>query len=226
MSMSGISKNQVSRLRDEIDGKVKVFLERSIEGDWPYLWIDTTYLKVRRGGRIASVAVIIAVGVNSDGRREVSGMQIGTSEAEPTWTEFLRKSTRRGLRGVKLGIKAAVNKVLCATWQRCRVHFMRNALAHAGQSGRRVVLPSLAPPSPRRQREPPAPNGAPLPIESAPRCPNSLPSCTRSSRTSWPTWASLRSIERSSTAQTRLNASTARSGDAPMWSASSPTRRP
>jgi transposase-like protein len=151
MGMSGISKSQVSRLCEEIDGKVKVFLERPIEGDWPYLWIDATYLKVRRSGRIVSVAVIIAVGVNSDGRREVLGMEIGTSEAEPIWTEFLRKLTRRGLRGVKLvvsdaheGIKSAVTKVLCATWQRCRVHFMRNVLAHAGKSGRRVVSAFIA----------------------------------------------------------------------------------
>ena len=86
MGMSGISKSQVSRLCEEIDGKVKAFLERPIEGDWPYLWIDATYLKVRRGGRIVSVAVIIAVGVNTDGRREVLGMEIGTSEAEPIWT--------------------------------------------------------------------------------------------------------------------------------------------
>ena len=135
MGMTGISKSQVSRLCEEIDGKVKAFLERPIEGDWPYLWIDATYLKVRRGGRIVSVAVIIAIGVNGDGRREVLGMEVGTSEAEPIWTEFLRKLTRRGLRGVKLvvsdaheGIKAAVTKVLCATWQRCRVHFMRNVL--------------------------------------------------------------------------------------------------
>lgn len=116
-----------------------------------YLWIDATYLKVRRGERIVSVAVIIAVGVNIDGRREVLGMEIGTSEAEAIWTELLRKLTRRGLRGVKLvvsdareGIKAAVSKVLSATWQRCRVHFMRNALAHAGKSGRRVVSAFIA----------------------------------------------------------------------------------
>ncbi len=100
MGMSGISKSQVSRLCEEIDVKVKAFLERPIEGDWPYLWIDATYLKVRRGGRIVSVAVIIAVGVNTDGRREVLGMEIGTSEAEPIWTEFLRKLTRRGLMGI------------------------------------------------------------------------------------------------------------------------------
>ena len=146
MGLSGISKSQVSRLCEEIDGKVKAFLDRPIEGDWPYLWIDATYLKVRRGGRIVSVAVIIAVGVNADGRREVLGMEVGTSEAEPIWTDFLRTLTRRGLRGVKLvisdaheGLKAAVTKVLSATWQRCRVHFMRNVLAHAGKSGRRVV---------------------------------------------------------------------------------------
>jgi transposase-like protein len=146
MGMSGISKSQVSRLCEEIDQRVKAFLDRPIEGDWPYLWIDATYVKVRQAGRIVSVAVIVAVGVNADGRREVLGMDIGPSEAETFWTAFLRKLARRGLRGVKLvvsdaheGIKAAVSKVLATTWQRCRVHFMRNALAHAGRSGRRVV---------------------------------------------------------------------------------------
>jgi len=151
MGMSGISKSQVSRLCEEIDGKVKAFLERPIEGDWPYLWIDATYVKVRHAGRIVSVAVIVAVGVNSDGRREVLGLEIGPSEAETFWTAFLRKLARRGLRGVKLvisdaheGIKAAVAKVLSTTWQRCRVHFMRNVLAHAGRQGRRVVSAFIA----------------------------------------------------------------------------------
>src|SRR5207302_3053708 len=117
----------------------------------PSLWIDATYLKVRRAGRIVSVAVTIAVGVNSDGRREVLGMAIGASEAETFWTDFLRSVARRGLRGVKLlisdaheGIKAAVARVFNATWQRCRVHFARNALAHAGRSGRRVVSAFIA----------------------------------------------------------------------------------
>src|SRR6201997_1887287 len=151
MGMSGISKSQVSRLCGEIDDKVKAFLNPPIEGDWPYLWIDATYVKVRQQGRIVSVAVIIAVGVNSDGRREVLGMDIGPSEAETFWTAFLRKLARRGLCGVKLvvsdaheGIKATVGKVLNASWQRCRVHFMRNALAHAGKSGRRVVSAFIA----------------------------------------------------------------------------------
>ena len=146
LGMTGISKSQVSRLCEEIDERVQAFLERPLEGDWVYLWIDATYVKVRQAGRIVSVAVIVAVGVNADGRREVLGLDIGPSEAETFWTGFLRKLARRGLRGVKLvvsdaheGIKAAVAKVLATTWQRCRVHFMRNALAHAGRSGRRVV---------------------------------------------------------------------------------------
>jgi putative transposase len=151
LGMTGISKSQVSRPCQEIDERVKAFLDRPIEGDWPYLWIDATYVKVRQQGRVVSVAVIVAVGANSDGRREVLGLDIGPSEAETFWTAFLRKLARRGLRGVKLvvsdaheGLKAAVAKVLSATWQRCRVHFMRNALAHAGRSGRRVVSAFIA----------------------------------------------------------------------------------
>jgi putative transposase len=151
MGISGISKSQVSRLCEEIDGRVKAFLDRPIEGDWPYLWLDATYVKVRQNGRVVSVAVIVAVGVNSDGRREVLGMDIGPAEAETFWTAFLRKLARRGLRGVKLvisdaheGIKAAAAKILCATWQRCRVHFLRSALAHAGRNGRRVVAAFIA----------------------------------------------------------------------------------
>lgn len=146
LGMSGISKSQVSRLCTEIDERVGAFLNRPIEGDWPYLWIDATYVKVREAGRIVSVAVIIAVGVNTDGVREVLGMAVGPSEAEPFWTSFLRALTRRGLRGVRLvisdaheGLKAAVAKVLKATWQRCRVHFMRNALAHAPKGQRQTV---------------------------------------------------------------------------------------
>ena len=151
MGMDGISKSQVSRLCGEIDGRVQSFLTRPIEGDWPYVWLDATYVKARRDHHIVSVAVIIAVGVNTDGRREVLGMTVGHSEAEPFWVEFLRSLARRGLRGVKLvisdaheGLKAAITKVFSATWQRCRVHFMRNVLAHAGKSGRRVASAFIA----------------------------------------------------------------------------------
>jgi putative transposase len=147
LGMSGISKSQVSRLCSEIDERVSAFVNRPLEGDWPYLWIDATYVKVREAGRIVSVAVIIAVAVNTVGVREVLGVAVGPSEAEPFWTSFLRALTRRGLRGVKLvisdaheGLKAAVAKVLKASWQRCRVHFIRNALAHAGKGQRQMVL--------------------------------------------------------------------------------------
>lgn len=146
MGCEGVSKSQVSRLCGEIDERVNAFLTRPIEGDWPYIWLDATYIKVRRDHRIVSTAVIIAVGVNTDGRREVLGMTTGHSEAEPFWVDFLRSLARRGLRGVKLvisdaheGLKAAISKVLSATWQRCRVHFMRNALAYAGKTQKRVV---------------------------------------------------------------------------------------
>jgi len=146
MGMEGISKSQVSRLCGEIDERVQTFLNRPIEGEWPYIWLDATYIKARRDHHIVSVAVIVAVGVNTDGRREVLGLTVGHSEAEPFWVEFLRSLARRGLRGAKLvisdaheGLKAAITKVLCATWQRCRVHFMRNALAYAGKTQRRIV---------------------------------------------------------------------------------------
>jgi putative transposase len=107
MGGTGVSKSQVSRLCEEIDERVKAFLDRPLEGDWPYVWLDATYVKVRRNHRIVSVAVIVAVGVNADGRREVLGMDIGPSEAETFWTEFLRKLRRRGLRGVKLVVSDA-----------------------------------------------------------------------------------------------------------------------
>ena len=146
MGMSGISKSQVSRLCEEIDVRVKAFLDRPIEGDWPYLWIDATYIKVRQNGRIVSVAVIVAVGANADGRREVLGMQVGPSEAETFWTDFLRGLARRGLRGVKLvvsdaheGIKAAVSKVMNCTWQRCRVGLLKNVTRALSSAHQRAI---------------------------------------------------------------------------------------
>jgi len=146
MGMEGVSKSQVSRLCGEIDERVQAFLSRPIEGEWPYLWLDATYVKARRDHHIVSVAVIVAVGVNTDGRREVLGITVGDSEAEPFWAGFLRDLRRRGLRGVKLvvsdahdGLKAAIAKILNATWQRCRFHFMRNAMVHAGKTQRRIV---------------------------------------------------------------------------------------
>jgi putative transposase len=147
MGASGISKSQVSRLCEEIDERVNAFLSRPIEGEWPYLWIDATYLKTREAGRIVSTAVILAVGVNSDGRREVLGIATGASEAEPFWTAFLRSLADRGLRGVKLviaddhkGLQAAAARVFHASHQRCRVHWMRNAMAHLAPKQRPAVV--------------------------------------------------------------------------------------
>jgi putative transposase len=146
MGGTGISKSQVSRLCTEIDERVNAFLSRPIEGSWPYLWIDATYLKSRKGGRVASVALIVAVAVNTDGRREVLGVATGASEAEVFWTDFLRSLADRGLRGVKLviaddhkGLRAAARRVFHAGLQRCRVHWARSLLAHVGAKQRATV---------------------------------------------------------------------------------------
>lgn len=127
MGMTGISKSSLSRLCKDIDERVNAFLRGPLSGAWPYLRLDATYLKMREGGRIVSVAAIIAVAVDIDGKREIVGLHIGPSEAEPFWTSFLRDLVRRGLTGVKLvisdaheGLTAAITGVLGATWQRCR----------------------------------------------------------------------------------------------------------
>jgi transposase-like protein len=150
MGLSGISKSTVSKLCKDIDERVTGFLERPLEGEWPYLWLDATYLKVRDGGRIVSVAAIIAVAVDAEGRREIVGLHLGPSEAETFWATFLRSLVKRGLKGVKLvvsdaheGLKAAIRRVLGATWQRCRVHWMRSALAHVGKGQQAVVAAAL-----------------------------------------------------------------------------------
>jgi len=150
MGLAGIDKSRVSRLCKEIDERVGAFLERPLEGEWPYLWLDATYLKVRDGGRIVSVAAIIAVAVDTEGRREIVGLHLGPSEAETFWATFLRGLVKRGLKGVKLvvsdaheGLKAAIRRVLGATWQRCRVHWMRSALAHVGKGQQSVVAAAL-----------------------------------------------------------------------------------
>jgi len=150
MGLAGIDKSRVSRLCKEIDERVSAFLERPLAGEWPYLWLDATYLKAREGGRIVSVAAIIAVAVDTEGRREIVGLHLGPSEAETFWTGFLKGLLRRGLNGVTLvvsdaheGLKAAIRRVLGATWQRCRVHWMRSALAHVPKGQQSVVAAAL-----------------------------------------------------------------------------------
>jgi putative transposase len=150
MGLSGISKSTVSKLCKDIDERVGAFLDRPLSGEWPYLWLDATYLKQREGGRIVSVAAIVAVAANAEGRREIVGLHIGPSEAETFWATFLKSLVKRGLRGVKLvisdaheGLKAAIARVMRATWQRCRVHFARNALAHVPKGQQAMAAAAL-----------------------------------------------------------------------------------
>jgi transposase-like protein len=150
MGMTGISKSSVSKLCKDIEERVNSFLTRPLEGEWPYLWLDATYLKVRAAGRIVSVAAIIAVAVNTDGRREIVGLHLGPSEAEVFWSDFLKSLKGRGLTGIKLvisdaheGLKAAITRVLGATWQRCRVHWTRNALAYVPKGQHTMVAAAL-----------------------------------------------------------------------------------
>ena len=243
--MSGISKSSVSKLcvrhgpRTDggpwltIDERVGAFLGRTLEGEWPCLWLDATDLKVREGGRIVSVAAMVAVAVNTDGRREIVGLHIGPSEAETFWSAFLKSLARRGLTGTKLvisdaheGLKAAIARSLTgATWQRCRVHFMRNALAHVPRSQTTVVAAAI------RQAFV-QPDHA-----SATRTWRHVADQLRAR---WPKLGALmddaeadvlayvafpmRHREPSCTRPTRWSASTRRSSAAPTWSASSPTR--
>jgi transposase-like protein len=102
LGASGVSRSQVSRLCEEVEVRVKEFLCRPLEGEFPYVWLDATYLKVRDGGRIVSKAAVIAIGLSSEGRREVLGLKVGHSETQEFWTEFLRSLLDRGLRGVRL----------------------------------------------------------------------------------------------------------------------------
>ena len=150
MGLAGVGKSTVSKLCKDIDERVNAFLDRPLEGERPYLWLDATYLKVRDGGRIVSVAAIVAVAVDTEGRREIVGLGLGPSEAETFWSGFLRGLVRRGLKGVRLvvsdahgGPKHAIAKVPGAAWQRCRVHWMRNALAHVPKGQQTVVAAAL-----------------------------------------------------------------------------------
>ena len=148
LGMDGISKSRVSELCEELDEEVERFRNRPLEGSYPYVWVDATYLKCRQDGRVSSAAVVIAVGVKArTGEREVLGLDVGPSEEGAFWTSFLRSLAARGLSEVKLvtsdshqGLKSAVEAVLVgASWQRCRVHFMRNALSLVPKTAQQMV---------------------------------------------------------------------------------------
>jgi len=148
LGIGGISKSRVSELCEELDGEVERFRNRPLEGTYPYVWVDATYVKARQDGRVNSVAVVIAVGVKGEtGEREILGLDVGPSEDGAFWTSFLRSLVARGLSGVRLvtsdahqGLKGAIEAVLQgASWQRCRVHFMRNALSLVPKAAQQMV---------------------------------------------------------------------------------------
>jgi len=151
LGMTGVSKSQVSRLCKELDAEVERFRTRRLEGPYPYVWLDATFLKVRKDGRVVSMAVVIAIGVNERGEREVLGLDVGPSEDGAFWLGFLRSLVARGLSGVRLvisdaheGLKGAIAAVLHgASWQRCRVHFVRNALATVPKSAQQMVAATI-----------------------------------------------------------------------------------
>lgn len=147
LGMTGISTSQVSRLCQTLDAEVERFRTRKLEGSYPYIWVDATFPKVRQDGRVVSMALVIAIGVNARGEREVLGLDVGASEDGAFWLSFLRSLVARGLSGVRLvisdahgGLKAAIAAVLHgASWQRCRVHWRRNAMALVPKSAQQMV---------------------------------------------------------------------------------------
>jgi len=147
LGLDGMSKSEVSRICAELDVEVEAFRSRPITGEHPYLWIDATYHKVRQDGRVQSMATVVAIGVTADGERQILGVDAGPSEDAAFWTAFLRSLVKRGLHGVRLvisdaheGLKKALATVLGgASWQRCRVHFMRNLLATVPHGAREPV---------------------------------------------------------------------------------------
>jgi putative transposase len=151
LGITGISKSEASRLCEALDAEVERFRTRPLVGPYPYVWLDATYLKVRQNHRIVAMAVVIAIGVNAGGHREVLGLDVGPSEEEAFWQQFLRGLVERGLSGVRLvasdahaGLKRALTTVLQgASWQRCRVHFVRNALALVPKSAQQLVAATI-----------------------------------------------------------------------------------
>ena len=151
LGLQGISKSQVSRLCEALDAEVERFRTRKLDGPYPYVWLDATFLKVRQDGRVVSLAVVLAIGVGASGQREVLGLDVGPSEDGAFWVQFLRSLVARGLSGVQLvisdahqGLKGAIEAVLQgAAWQRCRVHFVRNALALVPKSTQQMVAATI-----------------------------------------------------------------------------------
>jgi putative transposase len=152
LGLAGMGKDQVSRLCQGLDEQVTAFRERPLDGCYPYLWLDAKVEKVRAGGRVEHRALVVAYGVDQSGQREVIGLDVGAAETEAFWREFLRGLVRRGLTGVQLvisdaheGLKQAIAQVLSAPWQRCTVHFLRDALGHCPKDLQQLVGAAIRP---------------------------------------------------------------------------------
>lgn len=151
MGVERLSKSQISELCTELDGKAEAFRSRPLAEAYPYLWLDALYEKVRIDDRVVSNAVVIAYGVNLKGEREIIGIDVVDTESAESWTGFLRGLRKRGLSGTKLvisdaheGLKSGIKAVLHgASWQRCKVHFYRNILAHVPQARKSEVATAL-----------------------------------------------------------------------------------
>jgi transposase-like protein len=224
-----ISKSEVSRVCAGLDEQVEAFRKRPLDGRYPYLWLDAKVEKVRDSGRVVRKALVLAYGVHESGYRELIGLDVGEAETEAFWRSFLRSLVERGLTGVQLvvsdghvGLKKAIAQVLGCPWQRCSVHFLREALGHAASSSRcwRRCCGRSSTRSRRRRR---LSSWARRCSGSSERCRGLRPSSPRPRRTCSPSTASHATTGRSSAPPTRSSASTARSAAAPTSSASSPT---
>jgi putative transposase len=232
LGLAGISKDTVSRLCRGLDEQVTAFQERPLDGTYPYLWLDAKVEKVRAGGRVEHHALVVAYGVDASGQREVIGLDVGAAETEAFWREFLRSLVRRGLTGVQLvisdahqGLKAAIAQVLSCPWQRCTVHFLRDALGHCPKDLQQLVGAAIRPIFRAGSLE----DARRLLVRRSPTwrrgCPRSPGCCWRPKRTCWPSTPSPRRTDPSCGRPTRWSGSIVRSADAPTSLACSPTTR-
>ena len=236
LGCEGISKSQVSRICQELDVVVEGFLGRPLDGGpYPYLWLDALTQKVREDGRIVNVSVVVATAVNGEGKREIIGMDVGTSEDGAFWLAFLRSLSARGLSGVELvvsdahqGLRGAIAAVFGgASWQRCRTHFMTNLLTRVPRRAQPWVATMV-----RTIYQQPSPDEVHAQLDRVTsQLHDRFPEVaslywTKRDPTSWPSPASHSPTGRSSGPTTHRSVSTRRSDDAPMWWASSLTGRP
>jgi transposase-like protein len=227
-----ISKSEVSRICQGLDEQVEVFRNRPLGGRYPYLWLDAKVERVRDGGRLVRKALVLAYGMHESGYREVIALDVGEAETEAFWRSFLRSLVERGLSGVQLvvsdahaGLKKAIAQVLGCPWQRCSVHFLREALDHARREQQPMLAALLRRSSTPTRASRPASSSATPSSGCASRCRRSRRCWRKARRTCSPSTPSRPTTGRSCARPIRSSGSTARSAGAPTSSASSPTTR-